>query len=1002
MTAPPEPPRRGPDRSDPARRQPNRLAGGRIDRARPLRFSFDGTSYGGFAGDTLASALLANGVRLMGRSFKYHRPRGPLTASSAEPNALVTLGRGAHADPNARATTAELFDGLEARSQNRWPSLAFDLMAVNDLFAPLLGAGFYYKTFMWPRPFWERVYEPLIRRAAGLGRLSGKPDPSLYDRGWLHCDLLVIGAGPAGLMAALTAARAGASTILLDEDSEMGGALLHETRSVENGAAMDWAAGALAELASLPNVRLMPRTAAVGTFDGGLHAALERCGDHVARLPEGKPRQILWRIRAARALLCAGATERPLAFENNDRPGIMTASALRAYAVRWAAAPARRVAFFTTNDDGHRAAQDLHEAGVRVAAVVDVREDAPRSRDFEVIRGARVMETDGRRGLSFIHVRQSDGTLRPIECGALGVAGGWNPNLHLATVGRARPVWDEHIAAFVPGGALPPGLAAAGAAAGVFSTHGALSTGTRAAAQALGDMGRDARPLPIPRAEDAPVRQSAFFFVEGCQRGFLDQQNDVTVKDVEIAWREGFQAAEHLKRYTTLGMATDAGKTSNVGGLAVMAALTGRSIPEIGTTTVRPPYLPVAIGAFAGRGVGAGLRPTRRTPTHGWAEARGAAFQESGLWLRAAWFPEAGETHWRESVDREARAVREAVGLCDCSTLGKIEVLGPDAARFLDRLYANRMGTLKEGRCRYGLMLREDGVVMDDGTVARLGPEHFVVTTTTANAGPVYAHMEFAHQGLFPDMDVTLVPATDGWAQIAVAGPRSRELLQRITDADLAPEAFPFMGCAEADICGIPGRLFRISFSGELAWEVAVPARYGEALMERLMAEGSDLGATPYGVEALNVLRIEKGHATGAELDGTTTAAMLGLGRMVAAKEPDAIGAAMARRGIHADAAAGPRLVGLLPVDPEQPVPAGAHLFNETGPVDADHARGHVTSACHSPALGRPIALALLHNGADRIGERMRAVSPVDGDAEIEVEVVHPCFVDPEGERLRA
>ncbi|UWQ19295.1 sarcosine oxidase subunit alpha family protein [Jannaschia sp. M317] len=980
----------------------NRLAGGRLDRARTLTFTFDGKTYTGHPGDTLASAILANGVRLMGRSFKYHRPRGPLTAGSEEPNALVTLGRGARAEPNTRATTAELYDGLEARSQNAWPSLRFDALAVNDRLSPFLTAGFYYKTFMWPASFWEKLYEPIIRRAAGLGALSGEPDPDSYDKGFRHCDLLVIGAGPAGLMAALTAGRAGADVILADEDFEMGGRLLSERLEIGGAHGADWAGRTVAELATLPNVRLMPRTTVIGALDHGVHGAIERVSDHLPAPLSGKPRQILWRITARRTILAAGATERPIAFADNDRPGVMMASALRSYANRFAATPARRVAIFTCTDDGHRTATDLHAKGIKIAAVIDIRNDAPTSQDYEVLCGAQVTGTRGRLGLTFVQVRLADGSNRMLEVGALGLAGGWNPNVHLTSHHRGRPAWNNNIAAFVPGPDLPAGMTVAGAANGALSTHGALSQGRAEAVAALSDLGLPPTATDLPETEDAPVMQTTFWHVQGVKRAWLDQQNDVTVKDVTLAHREGYAAVEHLKRYTTLGMATDQGKTSNIAGLAIMAELTGKTIAQTGTTMFRPPYTPVPIAAFAGRSTRAQFRPTRLTPSHQWADERGAVFTEVGDWMRAQYFPQAGETHWRQSVDREVTATRTGVGICDVTTLGKIDLQGADAATFLNRVYANGFAKLAVGRVRYGVMLREDGIVMDDGTAARLAEDHFIVTTTTANAASVYRHMEFVAQCLAPDLDVTLTPTTEAWAQFAVAGPKARDLLRRVVDdtTDLSNDAFPFMACAPVTVCGgLRARLFRISFSGELAYEIAVPARYGDALMRRLMEVGEDLGVTPYGTEALGVMRIEKGHAAGNELNGTTTAANLGLGRMVSDKK-DSIGAVLSRRdGLNAPDDL--RLVGLWPVDPTAKVTAGGHLMTTDGPVDAKHDQGYVTSACHSPTLGHMIGLGFLKRGADRMGERLRLVSPLT-NLTVEVEVVSPHFIDPDGGRQRA
>lgn len=978
--------------------QVNRLNGGQIDRNTTLNFRFDGRSYTAHPGDTLASALLANDVRLIGRSFKYHRPRGLLTAGSEEPNGLVELRSGARKEPNTRATTIEMFEGLEARSQNRWPSLKFDALAVNDMFSNFLSAGFYYKTFMWPAAFWEKLYEPTIRRAAGLGSLSMQEDPDEYDKGFRHCDLLIIGAGPAGLMAALTAGRAGSDVILADEDFALGGRLNSETLTIDDAAASDWAAQAVAELSALPNVRLMPRTTVIGAFDHGIYGAVERTGDHLPSLPSGKPRQILWRIYTQKALLCAGATERPIAFENNDRPGIMTATALRTYANRFGVAASQRVAVFTNNDDGHRTAADLHAKGVKITAVIDVRKDAPISHDYEVLQGAQVTNTKGRLGLSFVEVALPDGSTRTLECGALGVSGGWNPNVHMTCHQRGRPAWDETLAAFVPGADLPVGMSVAGAANGDMSTYGALRSGAEAAIAAL-DL-TNAKP-DLPEAEDAPIAQTPFWYVQGCKRAWLDQQNDVTVKDVRLSYQEGFRSVEHLKRYTTLGMATDQGKTSNIGGLAIMAELAGKSIPETGTTIFRPPYTPVPIATFAGRMKGKEFHPTRLTPSHHWAEERGAVFVEVGNWLRAQWFPLPGETHWRESVDREVRQTRASVGVCDCTTLGKIDVQGTDAAAFLNRVYANGFAKLAVGKTRYGLMLREDGMAMDDGTAARLAEDHFVVTTTTANAVVVYRHMEFVRQCLCPDMDVQLISTTEGWAQYAVAGPNSRKLLRKIIDPefDISNEAFPFMACGTITVCGgLRARLFRISFSGELAFEIAVPSRYGDALMRRLMAEGEEFDVVPYGTEALGVMRVEKGHAAGSELNGTTTALNLGMGRMVS-KKKDSIGSTLSEREAlnQPDAL---MLVGIKPLEPENKVTAGGHLMKNDGPVDAAHDQGYVTSAIYSPILNSSIGLGLLKNGGDRLGEKMRLVSPLT-DLTVEVEIVSAHFVDPEGERLR-
>ena len=961
-----------------------KLGGGQVDRTRTLRFTFDGLPYTGHPGDTLASALLANGVRLMGRSFKYHRPRGPLSAGSEEPNALVELRSGGRQEPNTRATVAELFDGLQANSQNRWPSLRFDAMGINDKLSTFFAAGFYYKTFMWPKSFWEKVYEPIIRRAAGLGSVTRDEDPDAYDKGFLHCDLLVIGAGPAGLMAALTAGRAGKRVILADEDFRFGGRLNAENLAIGGTSGADWASAAVAELAALPSVRLMTRTTVIGAFDHGIYGAVERVSDHLAMPAQGKPRQVLWRIYSQRAILCGGATERPIAFENNDRPGIMLAGALRAYANRWGVAVGQRVAVFTNNDDGLRTAADLTAKGIDVVAVIDSR------------KGEEVIDSSGRLGLTAITVRDGKGRIRKIGVDALGISGGWNPNVNIHSHHRARPVYDPALAAFVPGADGPPGLTVAGAAAGTFSTHAALRTGRDAALAAMG-MTNSA---DLPEAEDAPVKISALWYVaHGKGRAWVDQQNDVTVKDIKLAQQENFTSVEHMKRYTTLGMATDQGKTGNVIGLAIMADLTGRSIPETGTTIYRPPYTPVALGALAGRSRGREFKPFRLTPSHHWATQQGATFVEVGNWLRTQWVPKAGETEWRQSVDREVLATRKSVGICDVTTLGKIDIQGTDAGAFLDRVYANTFSTLAVGKCRYGLMLREDGIVFDDGTTARMGENEYVMTTTTANAVTVFRHLEFCRQCLWPDMDVQLISTTEAWAQFSVAGPNARKLLEKVVDQDISDAAFPYMGAGSITVCGgLRARLFRISFSGELAFEIAVPTRYGDALLREMLARGAEFDPIVYGTEALGVMRIEKGHVAGGELNGQSTALNMGLGKMVS-KKKDSIGMVLSQRdGLTADS--GYRLVGVKPLDPKGKLTAGSHFLEKgAAPVLANDG-GWLTSKVYSPHLGCDIALGYLKGGDKKIGQRMRIVNLLAG-LDTEVEIISPHMFDPEGVRLR-
>jgi methylglutamate dehydrogenase subunit C len=964
--------------------------GGLIDRSAARGFTFDGKHFEGYSGDTLASALLANDVRLLGRSFKYHRPRGVISAGASEPNALVELREGGRKEPNTRATTIELYDGLVAHSQNRWPSLDFDLGALNSFAAPIFVAGFYYKTFMWPKSFWEKVYEPMIRRMAGLGSAASEADPDKYEKSYAHCDLLVIGSGPTGLMAALAGARVKSRVILADEGSRFGGSLLSENEEIDGKSGVDWAEEVIAELATAPNVTLLLRTTIFGWYDGNIFGAAERVNDHVLAPPPHEPRQRYWRIIAKRAVLAAGAEERPIVFGGNDVPGVMLASAVRGYANRYAAACGKAAIIFTNNDSGYRTARDLRAHGVAVDAIVDSRTESKADPDgARVIFGRTITMVTGGRGVS--GVRLSDGTR--LKCDVVAMSGGWSPIVNLTCHRGAKPRWNADIAGFVP----PPSdglFVAAGSAAGKMLLSECLADGA-----ATG--GRDAKIPAVPKCRDEAFALSPLWWVKQSKsKAFVDYQNDATAEDILLAEREGYRDIEHIKRYTTTGMATDQGKLGNVNAAAILAEATGKSIEQVGITTFRPFYTPVCFGVLAGTFAGRYFQPVRKSPLHQWAVDFGATFVDAGLWLRSAWFPKEAE-NWLASAAREVRNARERVGICDVSTLGKIDLQGKDAGAFLDRLYCNTFSTLAVGRARYGIMLREDGIVFDDGTTSRLAEDHFLMTTTTANAGRVMSHIEFCHQALWPDLDVTYVSVTEQWAQMAVAGPKSRATLQKIVDAiTLNDTTYPYLAAKEITVLGgITARLFRISFSGEHAYELAVPADYGSMVAHAIMEAGEEFGIAPYGTEALSIMRIEKGHVAGSELNGTTTAADLGLGRMMSAKK-DYIGRMMATREGLTDNSR-QSLVGLRPVNKSHRIRAGSHLLKRNDPPSMANDQGYISSVAWSPMLNQWVGLALLANGRERHGE---IVKIFDGLRNIHTfgEVCEPVHYDKENAKLYA
>lgn len=987
--------------------------GGRVDRSRPLTIRFNGRALSGFAGDTVASVLLSHGVHHVARSFKYHRPRGLLSHGSDEPSALLCVDRGpGRVDPNNRATVIEAREGLATSSQNHWPSLDFDLGAVNDLLSPVFVAGFYYKTFMWPRRFWDRVYEPAIRAAAGLGKAPATPDPDRYAHRHAHCDVLVVGAGPAGLAAALAAsAHPDTRVILTDEGPEPGGTLLHDvTSTIEGRPAQTWVADVLAQLDAHENVVVLPRTTAFGYYNHNHLALAERISDHLANPPAGLPRERLWQVRARRVVLVTGSHERPLVFADNDRPGIMLAESVRAFVNRWAVAPGRNIVFATSGASAYRAALEAKAAGLE-ATIVDLRLEQDigpelceaRAAGLPVLTGHTVTGSHGRkrvRGLDVAPIGPDGrlGTRQTLACDCVGMSGGWTPAVHLFSQSRGKLVFAPDIDAFVPGSSVQAERSA-GAASGTYDLEACLAEGFAAGAEAAGSFDRQALSASATWTGFQPVRTMPTDADEAKLRAFVDFQNDVTVKDLNLAVREGFESIEHVKRYTTAGMATDQGKTSNMNVLGLVAGTLDRPIPAVGTTTFRPPYTPVTFGALVGPARDALFDPIRTTPIHDWATEHGAVFENVSLWRRAWYFPQPGEDR-HAAVARECRAVREAVGIFDATTLGKIEVVGPDAAEFMNRLYPNAWLKLEPGRCRYGLMLKEDGYVMDDGVVARLTHDRFHVTTTTGGAARVLNHMEDYLQTEWPDLDVFLTSITEQWAVIAVQGPRAREVIAPlVSEIDLSAEAFPHMAVRSGEIFGVPCRLFRVSFTGELGYEINVPSDYGRAVWEAVWERGQALGITPYGTETMHVLRAEKGYIiVGQETDGTVSPNDLGLAGMIAKTKPDFVGKRSLSRP---DLTVGGRkqLVGLLTEEPGTVLDEGAQIVADPGQPIPMRMLGHVTSSYWSPNVGRSIAMALVADGRARRGQTLH-VTTQEGFAS--ATVCEAVFFDPEGGRIHA
>ncbi len=986
---------------------PSRLAqGGRIDRNCPVQFTFDGKPYTGYKGDTLASALLANGVTLMARSWKYHRPRGLLGAGVEEPNALVQLHAGAHTVPNARMTEVILSEGLVAKSVHASPNLSFDWRAINGFFARLIPAGFYYKTFMASQSAWH-FFEKHIRKASGLGASPEQPDPDVYDKQFAHTDVLIVGGGAAGLAAALSAARQGQRVMLCDEQAELGGWLLTSNEPIEEHNAASWLTQTLHALRQLPEVTLLPRTTAFGYQDHNLVTLIERKHDGQPVAQAKGYRERLWKVRASQVILATGAHERPMVFANNDLPGVMLASAAAVYVQRYAIRLASTAIVFTNNDAAYEAALALKESGAKVR-VVDTRAEpsgewTQRARllGIEILTGQVVTQGMGKKHITGVQVQAIDtrnqllGEPYSLACDLLATSNGFSPVVHLHSQAGSKAIWSDEQLAFVPGKSAQ-GERSAGACRGTFSLQAAVQDGKDCGA-ALAQQtpaNPNLRELWLVPHALPPSR---------APKQFVDFQNDVAAADILLATREGFESIEHVKRYTALGFGTDQGKTGNINGMGIVAQALGKPIPAVGTTTFRPNYTPVTFGALAGLELGDGFDPVRITPMHSWHVKHGATFEDVGQWKRAWYFPQAGED-MHTAVKREVLAVRHAVGTLDASTLGKIDIQGPDAATLLNWVYSNAWSKLEVGKCRYGLMLDENGMVFDDGVTVRLAENHFLMHTTTGGAARVLAWLERWLQTEWPHLKVYLTSVTDHWATTALAGPKSRDVLKKLcSDVDFDDAAFPFMSWREGTVAGVKARIMRISFSGERSYEVNVPAVDGLRVWTAIHQAGEPLGITPYGTETMHVLRAEKGFIiVGQDTDGSVTPIDLGMAGMVA-KTKDFLGKRSLSRS---DTARLDRkqLVGLLTEDAQFVLPEGAQIL-EADPAQLPAGQlvpmgGHVTSSYFSPTLNRSIAMALVKSGHSRTGQRIR-VGMRDGRS-VMATIASPVFFDPQVERQNA
>lgn len=994
--------------------------GGRLlNKGKQVRFAFNGKQFHGFEGDTLASALLANDQMLVGRSFKYHRPRGIVASGAEEPNAILGLGLGGKFEPNQRATTTELFEGLNCSSQNHWPSLEFDIGAVNNKLTRFFPAGFYYKTFMAPRAAWKHVFEPIVRQSAGLGRVPKDRDADRYEHYYAFFDVAVIGGGVAGLQAALAAAEAGAKVLLMEQTAHWGGRAPVDGGSIDGGSAEDYVTRTLAKLEALDNVTLRTRMMGAGVYDHGYLLGYERLTDHTP--DQDGPRHRLWRIRADQIVTATGAIERPLSFAGNDIPGVMLAGAMRDYIVNYGVSTGDRVVVVTNNDDAYRTALVLKQNGLDVPVLLDARPEGggalaeeARAAGIRVENGKAISKVKGGKLVTGVAICTQAGegaTLEEIACDAVAMSGGWSPVVHLWSHCGGKLTWDEAQAHFRPDPSRPPlgaegqgFVKVAGAANGEFDLGAILKDATDAGLSAVTAAGLKPKskaeaPTGETLAEANPA--AVWLMPQGAgpelrMKAFLDYQNDVKVSDVMLAAQEGYESVEHTKRYTTLGMATDQGKLSNINGLATLAHSLNVDIPQVGTTTFRPPYTPISMGAIAGEARAETFQPLRRTPMHDWHEEQNAFFEPVGHWRRPYCYPRQGESH-AEAVSREINQTRAALGLLDASTLGKIIVKGPDAGKFLDMMYTNMMSSLKPGKCRYGLMCSENGFLIDDGVVARIDEDTFLCHTTTGGADRIHGHMEEWLQTEWWDWKVYTANVTEQYAQIAVVGPKAREVLEKLGGMDVSKDGLKFMEWADGELAGIPVRAYRISFSGELSYEIAVPASLGRALWDKLLEAGAEFNVMPYGTEALHVMRAEKGFIMiGDETDGTVIPQDLGLNWAISKKKEDFLGKRAQLRSHMADPNRW-KLVGLETLDGAV-LPDGAYVPASGNNANGQrNTQGRVTSTYHSPTLGKGIAMALVHNGPDRMGEVLE-IPGTDGTI-YKARICDPVFFDKDGEK---